>query len=226
MSKQPRAHQLGIVACGVCGLVLALQEEERSATCPRCRAPLHRRRGRGLAVTWFLLAAAILVFVSANLLPVMELQLLGQGEQHFTIIGGVLDLWRGESYGLAVVIFVASVGLPCAKFIVLGDLLLSVHGRSRFRSRQRARMHRLLELIGYWSMLDVLVVGILGSLVQFQALGEIDPGAGIFLFGASVILTMLAAHSFDARRIWDAAERGRTGATSHTGQATSRRPAP
>lgn len=139
-------------------------------------------------------------------MPVMKVHFLGQDDHPLTIMGGIIDLWHDEAYDVAFVVFVASVALPCVKFVVLAGLLLSVQWRTRTACPERAKLHRLLELIGYWSMLDVLVVGILGSLVQFQALGQIEPGAGIFLFGASVIVTMFAAHSFDPRLIWDVVE--------------------
>lgn len=206
MNTQPRADQMGVIGCDVCGLVLAFPSDQHDAACPRCGTCLHRRRRHSLGRAWLLLAAAALLYVPANLLPVMKIHFLGQVGQPLTIIGGVLDLWRDGAYDVAFVVFVASVALPCAKFIALAGLLLSVQWRIGFARPERARLHRFLEIIGYWSMLDVLVVGILGSLVQFQALGEIEPGAGIFLFGASVILAMFAAHSFDSRLIWDAAE--------------------
>lgn len=203
MNTQPRAQQVGIIECHVCGLVLSLSGDSHGASCPRCGAHLHRRKRHSLLRAWLLLVAALLLYVPANLLPVMKIHVLGQGEQPLTIVGGVLDLWRDGAYDVAFVVFVASVALPCAKFIALTGLLLSVQWRTRQARSGRARLHGLLELIGYWSMLDVLVVGILASLVQFQGLGEIEPGAGIFLFGTSVILTVFAAHSFDARLIWD-----------------------
>lgn len=226
MKVQPRAYQKGIVACQVCGLVIELPEDDGHVACPRCDASLHARKGHGPGLTWGLLLAAVLAYVPANIMPVMEVHLLGQGDHELTIMGGILDLWREGSYDLASVVFLASVALPCAKFMVLGGLLLSVRWRTRFACRQRARLHRLLELIGYWSMLDVLVVGILGSLVQFQALGEIGPRAGIYLFGVTVVLTMLAAHSFDSRLIWDAAEIDCTTAVPHAGNAEATHRAP
>ncbi len=203
MTALQRAHDIGVIGCPVCGLVLDLLDDDQHPTCPRCHSALHRRHLHSLARTWLLLAIALLLYVPSNLFPVMAINLLGHGDHETTIIGGVLDLWQGGSHDIAAVVFMASVVLPCSKFVVLAGLLVSVQNGATGARRQRAKLLRLLELIGCWSMLDVLVVGVLGSLVQFQALGEIEPRAGIFLFGASVVFTMLAAHSFDPRLIWD-----------------------
>jgi len=131
-------------------------------------------------------------------------------------MGGIVGLWSEESYDLAIVVLVASVCLPCVKFAALLWLLVSVHLRATPAMKQRALIHRILELVGHWSMLDVLVVGVVASLVQFQALGEINPRLGIYLFGLSVILTMLAAHQFDPRLIWDARGQEPTSVTTET----------
>ena len=93
--------------------------------------------------------------------------------------------------------------VPCIKFFVLGTLLVTCQRRSRWAQRERARLYRFIELIGYWSMLDVLVVALVAALVQFRALSSIDPRMGILFFGLVVVLTMLAAMSFDPRLIWD-----------------------
>ena len=142
----------------------------------------------------------------ANLLPVMDIRVLGDVGHAATLLGGVVELWRNGSYGVALVVFIASVLVPGVKYLALAFLLLTVRRANGWARRSRARLHRWLEAVGYWSMLDVLVVGLLVSLVQFQALGEIQPRAGILFFGMSVVLTMLATQSFDARLIWDEAQ--------------------
>jgi len=96
--------------------------------------------------------------------------------------------------------------VPCSKFLILGMLLITVQRRSTWAMRERARLYRLVEIIGYWSMLDVLVVAIVAALVKFQSLSDIEPRTGILFFGMVVILTMLAAMQFDPRLIWDSEE--------------------
>ena len=132
----------------------------------------------------------------------MYSSLFGHGIES-TILHGVVEFWASGSFGIALIIFIASVVVPCAKFLVLGTLLFTAQRRSRWATLERARLYRLIELIGYWSMLDVMVVAVVAALVKFQALSVIEPRAGIFFFGLMVILTMLSAMSFDPRLIWD-----------------------
>lgn len=203
MSRPPFASELSMVGCHTCGLVC-----EHSATpghavlCPRCGSALHQRRPNAIARGWALLLAAVICYIPANLLPVMHTSLLGRGSSS-TIMEGAVEFWTSGSYGIALVIFTASVAVPCAKFLILGLLLATAQRRSRWATRERAKLYRLVEFVGYWSMLDVVVVGVVAALVQFQGLTDISPRVGIFFFGMVVIFTMLAAMSFDPRHIWD-----------------------
>ncbi|MDR0379764.1 MAG: paraquat-inducible protein A [Candidatus Accumulibacter sp.] len=202
----PRARQLGVVACHGCGLVCedALDAAGGGGVrCPRCGATLRRRRPDGIARAWALLIAALILYVPANVLPVMYTELFGRGSDS-TIMSGIIDFWRSGSHGIALVIFIASIAVPCTKFLVIGLLLTAISRRRDDRNlRERAGLYRLVERIGYWSMLDVAVVAIVSALVKFRALSDIEPRIGILFFGVVVILTMLSAMSFDPRLIWD-----------------------
>lgn len=200
----PRARQLTLLGCHGCGLVCqdTLDGAGGHATCPRCGAALHRRRPDSITRAWALLIASMIFYIPANALPVMYTALLGSGSES-TIMSGVVQFWQSGSYGIALVIFIASVAVPCTKFLVLGLLLTTSQRRSRWARRERARLYRLVEVIGYWSMLDVLVVAVVSALVKFQGLSDIEPRIGILFFGMVVILTMLSAMSFDPRLIWD-----------------------
>lgn len=203
MSGPPRAGQLHVIACHACGMVLEdTLAHPGHGHCPRCGAPLHRRRPNSIARAWALLITGMLFYIPANVLPVMYTNMLGSGSDN-TILQGVVEFWHGGSYGIALVIFIASVAVPCGKFLILGMLLVTVQRRSTWAMRERARLYRLVELVGYWSMLDVLVVAIVAALVKFQALSDIEPRSGILFFGMVVILTMLSAMQFDPRLIWD-----------------------
>ncbi|RIX42590.1 MAG: paraquat-inducible membrane protein A [Rhodocyclales bacterium GT-UBC] len=197
----PRAAQLKVMACPACGLVVEDGQPE-AARCPRCSARLTRRRPNSVARAWALLIAGMIFYIPANLLPVMHTSLLGRASDS-TILQGVVEFWLAGSYGIALVIFVASVAVPCSKFLILGLLLVTTQRRSTWAMRERARLYRLVEVVGYWSMLDVLVVAIVAALVKFQSLSDIEPRTGILFFGLVVILTMLAAMQFDPRLIWD-----------------------
>ncbi|ANI54326.1 paraquat-inducible protein A [Pseudomonas sp. DR 5-09] len=170
--------------------------------CPRCDAPLHRRKTNSLTRTWAYMFAALAFYVPANLLPVMNTTLLGSGADS-TIMSGVLEFWEHGAWDIAVIIFVASIAVPGVKFVALTLLLVTVQRDSHWARKERSKLYRFVELIGYWSMLDVLVVALVAALVKFQALGDIEPRVGILFFGLVVVFTMLSAMSFDPRLIWD-----------------------
>jgi paraquat-inducible protein A len=148
------------------------------------------------------LIAGVILYIPANVLSVMYVSGVGGGEES-TILGGVLSFWQAGSWDIAVLIFTASVAVPATKFLALGVLLWTVHCRSRWAMKQRTALYRLVEFIGYWSMLDVVVVALTAALLKFKALGTAEPRLGIVFFCGVVVTTMIAALSFDPRLIWD-----------------------
>jgi paraquat-inducible protein A len=176
------------------------------ARCPRCGARLHPRRPNSVPRAWALVIAAFIFYIPANVLPVTVTTYLGSTHAD-TILSGVLYFMRTGSWGIALIIFVASIVVPIVKLIVLSGLLLSVQRRSRWRPRERARLYRITEVVGRWSMLDVFVVTVLVALVRLGYLTSIEAGPGIVYFAAVVVMTMIAAMTFDPRLIWDALEK-------------------
>jgi paraquat-inducible protein A len=152
-----------------------------------------------------LLVASVILYIPANVLPVMETGSLF-GWQTDTILSGVVYLWSSGSWALAALVFVASIVVPLAKIVALAFLLVSVQLCSTWQPLQRTKLYRLVELVGRWSMLDIYVVTILVALVQIKGLANIRAGPAALAFGAVVVLTMQAAGSFDARLIWDPLE--------------------
>lgn len=201
------AVHAGLVGCHECGLVSKLPPAKGHgrASCPRCGADLHSRKPNSIARTWALLIAALVLYIPANVLPIMTTTTLGHSQSD-TIMSGVIYFIVTGSWGLAAVIFTASVVVPVAKLIVLSYLLISVQRGSRWRRGDRTRLYRVTEVIGPWSMVDVYVVTIMVALVQIQSLATIEAQPGAMFFGAVVVLTMFAAMAFDSRLIWDAAE--------------------
>ena len=195
----------GIMACHTCGKLARARPDGGAAWCPLCASPLHFRKPNSVSRTWAMLAAAVILYVPANLLPVMTTSSLF-GAQADTIMSGVVYLWTSGSWPLALIVFVASIVVPLMKIIALALLNLSVQMRSRWQPAQRARLYRVVELIGRWSMLDIYVIAILVALVQLQALATISAGPAALAFAAVVVLTMVAAMSFDPRLIWDPLE--------------------
>lgn len=188
----------GLAVCHGCGKVQPVS----NGHCTRCDAHLHLRKPHSLQRTWALTLAAVLLYFPANLLPMMRSTGLGGGEEK-TILGGVILFWEHHAYPIAIVIFVASVAIPILKLIAIVTLCLST--RTCRRPRAMTRLYRMTELVGRWSMVDVFVVAILVAVVQLGNLMSIEPGSATVAFAAVVILTMLAAMSFDPRLIWDAA---------------------
>lgn len=201
MNHRLRAQDLALLHCHMCGQ-LSRDTGAGQPVCPRCRCGLHRRRPNSQVFTWALLIAAITLYLPANLLPVMRTVSLGDTIDS-TILSGIIHLWMQGSWPLAAIVFTASILVPITKFMALLTLLLTARHGSNWARRQRARMYRIMEKVGYWSMLDVFVVALLGALVKFGFFSQVVPMPGVVYFGLSVILTMLATMSFDPRLIWD-----------------------
>ncbi|OWY34905.1 paraquat-inducible protein A [Herbaspirillum aquaticum] len=194
------AASLGVIGCHHCGTVW--EGAQPHQPCGVCHAPLHVRRIDSLTRTWALLIAACIMYIPANMMPVMVTSTLFD-EQRDTILSGVIYFWTSGEWGLALVVFVASFLVPLFKLVALGILVFSARRRSRWRRLQRAKLYRVVEAIGRWSMLDVFVVSVLTGLVKIHGFANIHAGIGIAAFGAVVVLTMLASLAFDPRLIWD-----------------------
>ncbi len=198
----PRARELGLASCGNCFQLVRMPEGDEMY-CPRCGSRVHSRQPHSLSRTWALLIASMIFYVPANFYPVMTSTYLGANTSS-TILGGVALFLEEGDWLLALIIFTASILVPLAKMMSLLYLLVNVRGRHpAHRVRQQARLYRITELVGRWSMVDVFVIGILTALVQMGTISTVEPGIGALAFGAVVVLTMLAAISFDPRLIWD-----------------------
>ena len=203
MSAPLRAASLGLVGCEACGLVIKAPAVDCAGYCPRCDEPLHRRKRASLQRSWAFLIAAAVLYIPANVLPIMRTQQL-LDRYDSTILSGVALLWHNGAYDLAIIVFTASIMVPVLKILSLAYLLISTQRGSAAHARQRTRLYRIVDYIGHWSMLDVFVVVLLVTLVHFGALASVEPLPGVIAFGAVVILTMMASMSFDPRLIWDA----------------------
>ena len=196
------ALQMGLIACNACGQVEPRDLSIKRQRCSRCDSVLHRRHPDSLRRTWALLVAAALLYIPANLLPVMHTESLLDTQDN-TIISGVVYFWTSGDWPLAVVVFVASIIVPMLKISALVLLLVTAQRHSRWYPRERTTLYRFLERIGRWSMLDVFVVTLTVALVRFQSFAEVTAGLGVIAFGSVVILTLLASMQFDPRLAWD-----------------------
>jgi paraquat-inducible protein A len=200
--KYTTASAAGLVSCHACGRVQPFERSAIRPRCVRCDAPLHRRKPDSIARTWALLIAAALLYIPANLLPVMHTASL-MGNEDDTIMSGVVFFWTSGDWPLAIIVFVASILVPMLKLTVLALLAATAQRGSTWRPHERTSLYRLVDFIGRWSMLDVFVITLTVALVRFKSLAVITAGPGAIAFGAVVILTMLASLQFDARLIWD-----------------------
>jgi paraquat-inducible protein A len=192
------AASLGLANCSVCGSLLPVSV----GNCTRCGKQLELRRRDSVQVTLALVLTAIIFYIPANVLPIMTTNLLGSSSPA-TILGGVVIFLEHGSYGIALVIFTASVLIPIAKMAVITRLCLAVRSQKQLKHNDLTKLYRVVEFIGKWSMIDVFVVAILVALIQLSGLMVIRPGIAISAFAGVVVLTMVAAHEFDVRLIWD-----------------------
>jgi paraquat-inducible protein A len=170
--------------------------------CPRCDAHLFQRKPHSLALTAALLVCAAVLYVPANLLPVMYTRTIFDDEKD-TIMSGVLVLLHSGSWPIAVLVFIASIVVPLLKIIALSVVLFSAWRRSPRYRTERSELFRMVEFIGRWSMLDVYAISLLVALVQIRSLAYVAVGWGALAFAAVVVLTLFAARTFDERLLWE-----------------------
>ncbi len=192
------AKSAGLVGCHICGAL----SEAGADSCKRCGEHLHSRKPGGLNRTWALLFTSIILYVPANLYPIMDTVFLGD-DSPSTILGGVLVLWAMGSYPIAAVIFFASVVVPLVKILALLWLCYMVQRGQGTSPLGKLKLYRMTEFVGRWSMIDVFVVAILAGLIRLDNLMTIYPGPAAVAFAGVVLVTMVAAMSFDSRLIWD-----------------------
>jgi len=194
----------GAVGCETCDLVSVPQGDHPH--CPRCDAVLHARKPDSITRTWTLVLAAAILYVPANVFPVLTVMQLGAG-QPSTILGGVEELLQTGMYPLAALVFFASIAVPSLKLFGLVIMLITAQTGHAGWLRDRTRLYFIVRWVGRWSMIDIFMEALLGALVRFGTVVTIEPGIGAVAFCAVVILTIIAAETFDPRVMWDTAAR-------------------
>jgi len=194
-------RSLGLLVCMNCRQTVR-GAKAAQLRCPRCQARLHERKPHSLLITTLLVVCAAILYIPANVLPVMHTRTFLDDESD-TIMSGVLVLIDSGSWPIALLVFIASIVVPLLKILALGVLLLSAwRGWPNYRL-QRSELFRMVEFIGRWSMLDIYAISLLATLVQIQSFASIIVGWGAWSVGAVVVLTLLAARTFDERLLWD-----------------------
>lgn len=189
--------------CACCQALVGESIVENDGHCPRCNSEIHKRIPYSFQKTLALVAAATILYIPANVIPIMQYTSLGVTERD-TILSGVSALLSDGLWGIATIVFVASIVVPIIKLVVFYYLLWAVSAKVSLGTKHRAWLFRAVDLVGRWSMVDVFVVTMLVALVQFGFLYTVEPEGAIIAFGAVVVLTMIAAETFDPRLLWDA----------------------
>src|ERR1700704_1643041 len=205
----PLDFRPGAAGCEGCGLVCVPAEGD--GRCPRCGPAGHEAKPASIVRTWAFVIAAAILYIPANLYPVLTVIQLGAGEPS-TILGGVEELLASQMYPLALLVFFASILVPLFKLIGLSAMLLTTQlagpeSGAAMLLRERTRLYYIVAWIGRWSMVDIFMESLLGALVQFGRAVTIEPGIGAVAFCAVVFITIFAAEAFDPRLMWDAAAR-------------------
>jgi paraquat-inducible protein A len=197
-----RGAAKGLAACHVCEKVSPVS----LGHCPRCGSSIYLRKPDSLNRTIALVIAAAIMYIPANILPIMSVRELGILTES-TILKGLIQFWTAGSYPIAIVIFTASIMIPILKIFSLLWLCAAAKGLVPHSSKVLGRVYWVTELLGRWSMVDIFVVAILVTMVQLGNYMRITPGPGALAFAGVVILTMFAAMSFDPKLLWDQLER-------------------
>ncbi len=205
-AKTPRptgpTSSASILGCRECKRVARAEE---GAACPRCHHALFSRKPRTLTRVWALVTTAALLYIPANVLPVMTVERLGRGGPK-TILHGVVELAQDHLWPLAVLVLFASIIVPIVKLASLVLMLVMTHRRSGAVLAGRTRLYRFIQIIGRWSMIDIFMLATLVGVVRFGFLALVLPGMGAVAFCGVVMITMIATELFDPRLMWDAAE--------------------
>ncbi|MCP3951059.1 MAG: paraquat-inducible protein A [Desulfobacterales bacterium] len=192
----------GVISCRTCHLLCSGLDLSAQPKCPRCGAPLSRRKTLSISRTWALVLTAIIFYIPANLFPITNIISFGD-EKTDTILSGVLYFAEEGLWHLALIIFTASIMVPLVKLVILSFLLISVQRKSTWRQKDRTRLYRVTEAIGRWSMVDIFAITVLIALVNLGQIATVKVEDAAIYFAAVVVITMFAAMTFDPRLIWD-----------------------
>lgn len=210
VKRAPRGGELGLAGCHVCEKV----SPAALVNCPRCGSHLHLRKPDSISRTMALVIAAAVLYVPANLLPILTTRELGISTES-TIVAGLVQFWEMGSYPIAIVIFTASILIPILKIGALIWLCAAAKGFVPHSAKILGKVYWITELLGRWSMVDIFVVAILVTMVQLGNYMSITPGPGALAFAGVVMLTMFAAMSFDPKLLWDQLRREETARPPH-----------
>lgn len=200
-----------LVACLHCDLLQRLPQlaPGASARCPRCNEELWRSRVDSLNRTLALSMAAAVLYVVANAVPMLGLTIVGR-EASTTVIGGAQHLWQDGREIVATLVFFTAIVAPALQ---IGFTLAIALGARRERPRRWVgillRHHRTTRT---WSMIEVMMLGVLVALVKIADYARVIPGEALFVLGALIFLLAAMQANFDPREVWEKIEWAEDGA--------------
>jgi paraquat-inducible protein A len=195
-------HQ--IIVCPTCGLAQQLGPLPAGtvAKCFRCNSGIAKANHNALTRTAALSVAGLLLYVPANIYPILRMDYYGTYREN-TVWSGCVQLFEDGQWPVAIIVFLASIVVPLLKLLGLFFLVVTTRsGSLRFR-HFRTAIHGSVKAIGPWAMLDVFLLAILVSLVKLGRIATVIPGPGLLAFTSVVVLTILASESFDSKQIWE-----------------------
>lgn len=192
-----------LIACHECDLLMRkppIEDGER-AVCPRCGYELYRQRHQVVRRSMALVITALLLYVPANFLPIMQLNLLGQTSVD-TLWSAVLGLYGSGMQGIAVVVFLCSMAVPLLKLLCQLAVLLSI--RLDFGRSYSLLLYRIYHHLRDWGMLEVYLMGILVAIVKLADLADLSLGLGLFCFIALLLVQVWLEVTMSPHQIWEA----------------------
>lgn len=175
--------------------------EKSDTVCQRCGEGIAQRKSHAVKVPFALSLASVFFLVPANLLPIM-LAYSVFGEDSDTIFSGVEYFFSTGEYFIALIIFTASICIPFVKIVILNYLFWITKFHKTAHAKRGVKLYKFIQFVGKYSMLDVFVVAIMVSVVQFGGLATIYAGLAALFFTMAVILTIVATEHFDPRLMW------------------------
>ena len=193
-----------LIACKTCGLVQRLEEVElgTAVECYRCGWLIGKRRVNSLGRTAAFSLAALIFYVPANIFPILRMEYYGAYSEN-TVWQGCVTLFQDGQWFVAAIVFLASILIPLMKLLGLFFLVVTTKYQTQRWQRERTWIHKVIDVVGPWAMLDVFLLSVLVALVKLQKLATVLPGRALFAFTSVVVLTILASASFDPASIWE-----------------------
>ena len=193
------------VSCDTCGLMQQVEPlaPGMAAECARCGSFVAARRSaQSLHVTAALSLAALILYVPANIYPMLKMYMYGAYSEN-TVWEGIVVLAQNDEWLVAIVVFMASMVIPLVKLAGLFSLVVTAQMGWARRLRERTKLYKLIDAVGPWAMLDVFLLAVLVALVKLNTLAKVIPGPGLVAFTLVVVLTMFASAAFDPKLIWE-----------------------